>query len=93
MPSYQEIPSDDLAVLATVIAIWFSKVLTLEELNFLGNFVVATGGIMLSIAAQEETLKTKNVSSKEPTMQDLQGQIDKLNKEVASLKEKLNQKD
>lgn len=54
------IDSDELAILATAIAVALSKRLTLEQTNIYGNFIVAVGSIMLTIAAQQEALTAKS---------------------------------
>ena len=56
----QTIDSDELAILATAIAVALSKRLTLEQANIYGNFIVAVGSIMLTIAAQQEELTAKS---------------------------------
>lgn len=56
----QTIDSDELAILATAIAVALSKRLTLEQANIYGNFIVAVGSIMLTIAAQQEALTAKS---------------------------------
>lgn len=56
----QTIDSDELAILATAIAVALSKRLTLEQTNIYGNFIVAVGSIMLTIAAQQEALTAKS---------------------------------
>lgn len=48
---------DELAVLATAIALVSAKVLNTDQLNVYGNFIVAIGSLMLTIAAQDELLK------------------------------------
>lgn len=47
---------DELALLATAIALVSAKVLTTDQLNVYGNLIVAIGSLMLTIAAQDELL-------------------------------------
>lgn len=54
--------ADELTLLAAAIAIISAKVLTIEQLNVYGNFIVAVGSLMLTIAAQEEAMKSQNKS-------------------------------
>lgn len=47
--------SSKISVLASIIAIAISEDKTLDELNILGNLVVAVGSIILTIAAVEQS--------------------------------------
>ena len=82
---FKDTPADDLTVLSTALAIWLSKVLTLEDLIFLGNFIVSTGGIMLSIATQEEAITAR----KQSLQLDIQTQIAQLQKQLEELEKRL----
>lgn len=87
MPDCQSIEADELAILATIIAIALSKSLTLEQTNVIGNFLVAIGSVMLTIAAQEEALKTKNNDQDTDTkkqLQEMQEQLKQLLKGTKS---------
>ncbi|MDD4601098.1 hypothetical protein SDC9_04271 [bioreactor metagenome] len=85
MAVFTEIPSDELAGLSLIIAIWVSKILTIEELNVFGNFIVAVGSIILTIAAQEEALKTKMEEPEE----DIKKQIKELEKKMNLMQERI----
>lgn len=50
--------SIEISVLASIIAIAISEGKTPDELNILGNLVVAVGSIILTIAAVEQTVKS-----------------------------------
>ena len=47
---------NQLAILSTIIALQIAQGRTADELNVLGNLVVAIGGIVLTIAAQQQAL-------------------------------------
>lgn len=80
----QTIDPDELAILATAVAVALSKRLTLDQTNIYGNFIVAVGSIMLTMAAQEEALKTKDNDQDTDTkkqLQEMQKQLNQLLKE------------
>lgn len=81
MYSFRSISSIELVVLAAVIAISFSDEFTLEELNVLGNFIIAVGSILQLIAAQEVALAVKKDDSKK----NVQQQIEELKELILSL--------
>ncbi|OFI05549.1 hypothetical protein CLOACE_16320 [Clostridium acetireducens DSM 10703] len=60
MIDLESLDSCEIAVLATTIALGMAKDKTPDELNVLGNFVVAVGGILLTIAALEQSQSEKN---------------------------------
>lgn len=78
--------SCQLVVIAAFISIILSEDQTPDELNVLGNFIVAIGSLMLTIAAQEQTQKSKkdNLDS----IQNINQQIEHLQKELQKLKSK-----
>lgn len=81
----QTIDSDELAILATAIAVALSKRLTLEQANIYGNFIVAVGSIMLTIAAQQEALTAKSNDQDTDTkkqLREMQEQLRQLLKDV-----------
>lgn len=51
---------DDLIVLSAAISIELSKGKTADELNVLGNFLVAIGSLLLTSAAQKQSLQPKD---------------------------------
>lgn len=52
----QQLAPDELILLATAIALILSKNKTADELNVLGNLVVAIGSLLLVYAAQQQSL-------------------------------------
>lgn len=79
MPDCESLDADDLAILATVIAVVFSKTLTVDQTNVYGNFLVAIGSIMLTIAAQEQALKAQSNDQDTDTKNQLQQMQTQLN--------------
>lgn len=71
---------DELALLATLLALAFSKVLTVDQLNVYGNFLQAVGSIMSTIASQQEILQPQ--TQPETATKD---QLDELKKQVQAL--------
>jgi len=69
MTIFQSISSDELATSATLIAVASSKVLNADDLNVLGNFIIAVGSIMTSIAAQEQVLQAQKETTKSDSLE------------------------
>ena len=85
--SGDSIGPDELAILATLLAVALSKGLSFEQINVIGNFLVAIGSIMLTIAAQGEALKAQSEPTEKDTqkqLQDMQEQLKELLKEKSS---------
>jgi len=57
MPKFDNINPKQLSILASAIAIALSEDRDADELNVIGNLIVAIGSIMLTIAAQEQNVK------------------------------------
>jgi len=57
----------DLIVLANTIALAFTKDKTADEINLLGNFIVGIGSLMLTFAAQQQYLSSKQEAKKSAT--------------------------
>lgn len=55
---------EELMVLASTVAIAISEDRDVDDLNVLGNFVVAVGSLMLTFAAQKERFKSKQEANK-----------------------------
>ncbi|MBU3206589.1 hypothetical protein KPL33_06325 [Clostridium algidicarnis] len=51
---------DDLIILSAAISIELSKGKTADELNVLGNLIVAIGSLLLTSAAQNQNLNSKD---------------------------------
>lgn len=83
MPGLQTNSSEELSVLATALAIFFSKVVDLEDLDVLGNFVVAVGSIILTIASQEQAVLAQN----KDVQLDTQQQLKELQEQIRQLQQ------
>jgi len=55
---------DDLLILTNAIAISLSKDKNADETNVLGNFIVGIGCLMLTIAAQQQYISSKQDPNK-----------------------------
>ena len=86
MPDHESIDANELAVLSTILAIALSKNLTLEQTNVYGNFLVAVGSIMLTIAAQEEATKSQSDNKDTDTKKQLQEMQEQLNQLLKGVK-------
>ncbi|MBU3210370.1 hypothetical protein [Clostridium algidicarnis] len=51
---------DDLIILSATISVELSKGKTADELNVLGNLIVAIGSLLLTSAAQKQSLDSKD---------------------------------
>lgn len=58
----------ELSILANAIAIELAECRSADEINVLGNFIVAVGSLLLTIAAQEQNLQS--IQDKQKEMQD-----------------------
>lgn len=94
------LPPDFLVVLSAFISIAFAEVLSINDLNVLGNLTTAISGGLLTIAAQEQLLREKsqqaattqadssdssNGSNGDKDIQDMKKQIEELQKQVKKL--------
>jgi hypothetical protein len=69
MPKFDSINPKELSILASAIAIALSEGRDADELNVLGNLIVAVGSIILTIAAQEQNIKAlKNAQNQDQTV-------------------------
>lgn len=57
MDCLDNISSKELVAIASLISISLSEGKTPDEINVLGNLIVAIGSLMLTIAAQEQSLQ------------------------------------
>jgi hypothetical protein len=78
MPELNSINPTELSILANMVAIILSKDRTSDELNVLGNFIVALGGTLLLIAAQQQSIQSAEDKLKQ--IKDLKNQIKELEK-------------
>ena len=60
----KQIDPDALALLSALVAIELNKVMDIEEQNVFGNFIVAVGSIILTMAAAEEAQKKAQEEAK-----------------------------
>jgi len=88
MTLFRSINTDELAAAATTIAVASSRVLNAEELNVLGNFIIAVGSIMTSLASQEQALIDREETKKNKTEEignNVQKQIKDLQDQITGL--------
>jgi len=65
--------SEQLAVFANLLALSISKGKNSDQLNVIGNFVVAVGGLLLAMAAERSSCESKQDKLKQ--LRDLKKQI------------------
>lgn len=65
MSDINSLSPNELSIAATAIAIAIAEGRTADEVNVLGNFIIAVGSILTTIAAQEASLENINKASKE----------------------------
>lgn len=65
--------AEQLSLFANLLAIAISKGKSADQLNVLGNFIVAVGGLLLTMAAQRVSCETKEDKIKQ--IRDLKKQI------------------
>lgn len=58
MQSLNSLSPNELSILASAIAIGLAEDRNTDEINVLGNLIVAVGSILLTIAAQEQSLQS-----------------------------------
>ncbi|GAA0721026.1 hypothetical protein GCM10008905_10930 [Clostridium malenominatum] len=58
MDCLDNISSKELVAIASLVSISLSEGKTPDEINVLGNLIVAIGSLMLTIAAQEQSLQS-----------------------------------
>ncbi|SMC21431.1 hypothetical protein SAMN02745134_01290 [Clostridium acidisoli DSM 12555] len=80
MNLFDSISPDELTLLSSIIAIAISKGKSPDDINVLGNFITNLGASLLTIAAQEQYLNSKEEKRKQ--IIDLENQIDNLKKEL-----------
>ena len=75
-----------LIIFGTLAAIILSDNKSADELNVLGNLIVAIGSLMLTVAAQDQFLKTKQDNQDQKL--DIQQQIQRLQMKIDKLEQK-----
>lgn len=63
MSDINSLSPNELSIAATAIAIAIAEGRTADEVNVLGNFIIAVGSILTTIAAQEASLENINKDS------------------------------
>jgi hypothetical protein len=81
MDFINSISPTELSILANVVALALAEDKTTDEINVLGNFIVGVGGLLLTIAAQQQSLQA--IQDKQQQLQDLKKQIKQLEKDLA----------
>ncbi|WP_040213938.1 hypothetical protein [Clostridium polynesiense] len=66
MIDFKNCTPEELSLAAEAFALTLTKNQDADYINVLGNFVVAVGSIMLTIAAQREFLESLNKKEKQP---------------------------
>lgn len=83
-----ELSSDELTILAALVALGFSKSLDVNQTNILGNFLAAVGTLMTTIVAKEQALdvpKDETQVEKKETQPDVQKQIKELQEQMQKI--------
>lgn len=80
MSLFDSISPDELTLLSSIIAIAIAKGKNPDDINVLGNFITNLGASLLTIAAQQQYLDSKEEKRKQ--IIDLENQIDNLKKEL-----------
>lgn len=76
MGCYEQFRGDQLIILSALLALVISNDLSSDQLNTLGNYIVAVGSLMLTKAAEMQALE----SQQDNTMAQMQQQIDQIQK-------------
>ena len=82
MASFDSLSPNELAILSTILALSIAEGRTASDLNIIGNFIVAVGGILLTMAPQKEILERQAAENaeKQDKIKDLEKQIKDLKK-------------
>lgn len=84
-----ELSTDELTFLASLVALLLSRGLNADQINVLGNFIIAVGSLMTTIAAQEAALIAQNEKQQnEKNSDDVQKQIKELQEKIQQILEK-----
>lgn len=62
MSEFSSFSPKDLSILASVAAIAIAENMTPADINIIGNLFTAIGSLLLTMAAQEESLKSSGVN-------------------------------
>lgn len=58
MAEFRDLSPEELSILANIVAIGLTKNRTADEINVFGNLVTAIGSLLLTIAAQKQSLSS-----------------------------------
>ena len=84
MTCFDSISPCDLILFSTLAAILIADGKDAEDLNILGNLIVAVGGLLLTIAAQKQNQTASQHS--EVTIEEVEEQLKQLQKKILSMK-------
>ena len=83
-------------IISTLLTFLISDDMDADDLNVLGNFIVAIGGLILTWAAQKQLLETSKASASSSdtvTLEDIKSQIKCLQEKCEKLENSLSAKD
>lgn len=66
MAAFKYTSPAELTILANIIALAIAEGKTAEEVNVLGNLITAVGGLLLTYAAQQQTIKDISTNTNTP---------------------------
>ncbi|MEW9094915.1 MAG: hypothetical protein AB2417_07495 [Clostridiaceae bacterium] len=78
-----DISPQELATLANIVAIALTEGRTADESNVLGNFLAAVGALILTIAAQQQSLEARLAAKEARDTEDTKTSKDKKDKRGA----------
>jgi len=79
---------EELGLLAALLGVAPARLLSIEELNVLGNLLVAAGSVMLVIAAQAEFLRVQK-EEKEAKEKEVKDSTPSVEEQIRELREQL----
>ncbi|MBP2625945.1 MAG: hypothetical protein H6Q68_656 [Firmicutes bacterium] len=86
---------NQLAILSALIAIELSEGKTINEINVIGDFLIAIGSVMTTIAAQQQNQQEgqqnqeQNPNAQEQQSSNMQAQIQQLQEQLEELKKRI----
>ncbi|WP_315116445.1 hypothetical protein [uncultured Clostridium sp.] len=93
MSCINDISPQELATLANIVAIALTEGRTANESNVLGNFTAAVGALILTIAAQQQSLEAKLEAIKAKETKDKNTKASKDKKDTKNMKAAKDTKD
>lgn len=88
-----DISPQELATLANIVAIALTEGRTADESNVLGNFTAAVGALILTIAAQQQSLEARLAAKEAKDTKDKNTKASKDKKETKNMKAAKDKKD